>query len=147
MLPRYYESAHEKILKTSRTKKFHSAIKRFRFSKITIYDKDFKLLYLAGIDEVNSREDYVRYTQNYFKFFNEYNFLHLDNTNVLNSIDGERYDLYRSTNISSTIEVLTKNKNCENLLICYDLYKPARTFKKDKITFALLVARKLSEIL
>lgn len=122
-------------------------ISYLQISKITIYDKDFKLLYLAGIDEVNSREDYVRYTQNYFKFFNEYNFLHLDNTNVLNSIDGERYDLYRSTNISSTIEVLTKNKNCENLLICYDLYKPARTFKKDKITFALLVARKLSEIL
>lgn len=122
-------------------------ISYLQISKISVYDKDFKLLYLAGIDEVNSREDYVRRTPNYFKLFNEYSFLHLDNTNVLNSIDGERYDLYRSTNISSTIEVLVKNKKCENILICYDLYKPARTFKKDKITFALLVARKLSEIL
>jgi len=122
-------------------------ISYLQISKITIYDKDFNLLYLAGVDEVNSREDYVKRTKNYFKLFNEYSFLHLDNTNVLNSIDGERYDLYRFTNISSTIEVLVKNKNCENILICYDLYRPARTFKKDKITFALLVARKLSEIL
>lgn len=122
-------------------------ISYLQISKITIYDKDFKLLYLAGVDEVNSREDYVKRTSNYFKLFNEYSFLHLDNTNVLNSIDGDRYDLYRFTNISSTIEVLVKDKNCGNLLICYDLYKPARTFKKDKITFALLIARKLSEIL
>ncbi len=122
-------------------------ISYLQISKITIYDKDFKLLYLAGVDEVNSREDYVKRTSNYFKLFNEYSFLHLDNTNVLNSIDGDRYDLYRFTNISSTIEVLVKDKNCRNLLICYDLYKPARTFKKDKITFALLIARKLSEIL
>ena len=122
-------------------------ISHLQISKITIYDKDFKLLYLAGVDEVNSREDYVKRTSNYFKLFNEYSFLHLDNTNVLNSIDGDRYDLYRFTNISSTIEVLVKDKNCGNLLICYDLYKPARTFKKDKITFALLIARKLSEIL
>lgn len=143
----------DKIAKIDKNKKdsvydvLNLMISYLQISKLTIYDKDFNLMYLAGIDEVNSREDFVRRTENYFKFFNEYSFLHLDNTNILNSIDGERYDLYRSTNISSTIEVLVKNKNCENILICYDLYKPARTFKKDKITFALLVARKLSEIL
>ena len=143
----------DKIAKIDNNKKdsvydvLNLMISYLQISKLTIYDKDFNLMYLAGIDEVNSREDFVRRTENYFKFFNEYSFLHLDNTNILNSIDGERYDLYRSTNISSTIEVLVKNKNCENILICYDLYKPARTFKKDKITFALLVARKLSEIL
>lgn len=118
-----------------------------QISKVTIYDKDFNLLYLAGIDEVDSRGEYLKTAKDYFKLFNEFGFLHLDNTNVLNSINGERYAFYRATNISSTIEIRLKNKNDEDILICYDLYKPARTFKRDKITFALLVARKLSEIL
>lgn len=119
-----------------------------QISKITIYDKDFNVLYLAGIDEINSRATFIKKCKNYFRIFNQYGFLFLDNTNILNSIDGERYELYRHMEISSTVEILNKDKNGENhLLICYDLYRPARTFKKDKLTFALLVARKLSEIL
>ena len=118
-----------------------------QISKISIYDKDFNLKYLAGIDEIDSRGLYLKNTDTYFKIFNEYGFLHLDNTNVLNSIDGKRYELYNSKNISSTIEIKVTNTHNEEFLICYDLYKPARTFRKDKITFALLIARKLSEIL
>ena len=119
-----------------------------QISKITVYDKDLKLAYIVGVDEIDSRNKHIIEDKNYFQYFNEYGFLHLDNTNVLNSIDGQRYDLYRSCDIASTIEILFKNEQGENkLFICYDLYKPARSFKKDKITFALLVARKLSEIL
>ena len=119
-----------------------------QISKITVYDKDLKLLYVVGEDEVDVRSNFMSNDKNYFKLLNKYNFLHLDNTNVLNSIDGERYELYRKADISSTIEFLVKDESGANqLFVCYDLYKPARTFKKDKITFALLMAKKLSQIL
>ena len=43
---------------------------------------------------------------------------------------------------------VTKDKNGElNFLFCFDLYKPGRSFVRDEVSFALMVARKLSEIL
>ena len=117
-------------------------------SKVTVYDKNLTARYIVGKDETESRGEQLKNTKAYFHLFNEYGFLHLDNTNVLSSIDGERYNLYRTADIASTLEVRCTDKNgAPTLLICYDLNKPARSFKKDKITFALLVARKLSEIL
>ena len=119
-----------------------------RVSKITIYDKDFNLLYIVGSDTNDVRSDFIKSKSNYFNIFNEYGFLHLNNTNVLGSTDSERYDMYRKGNIATILEVLSKDENGNpHLLICYDLYKPGRSFMRDEVTFALLVARKLSEIL
>ncbi|WP_296327521.1 GGDEF domain-containing protein [uncultured Treponema sp.] len=119
-----------------------------QLSKITIYDKNFDLLYMVGLDSKEIRSEFIKSHRNYFQLFNEYGFLHQNNTNVLGSIDGSRYDMYRSANIASILEVATKDKNGElNFLFCFDLYKPGRSFVRDEVSFALMVARKLSEIL
>ena len=119
-----------------------------QLSKITVYDKNFDLLYMVGLDSKEIRSEFIKSHRNYFQLFNEYGFLHQNNTNVLGSIDGSRYDMYRSANIASILEVATKDKNGElNFLFCFDLYKPGRSFMRDEVAFALMVARKLSEIL
>ena len=118
-------------------------------SKITVYDKNFDMLYMTGTDTKEARTQYINTHKNhYFTIFNEYDFLHLNNTNVLGSIDSERYEMYRSANIASILEILYKDENGNpRLLICFDLYKPGRSFLRDEVSFALVVARKLSEIL
>lgn len=118
-----------------------------QISKVTVYGKNYDMLYTAGADSLDLRGNFLKQRKNYFKFFNKYGFLHLDNTNVLNSIDGEHYNFYREKNIASTLEIIVRNKSNEPFLICYDLYRPARTFRKDKIIFAILIARKISEIM
>lgn|GEM_PF-1118076 len=119
-----------------------------QLSKITVYDKNFDLLYMVGLDSKEIRSEFIKSHRNYFQLFNEYGFLHQNNTNVLGSIDGSRYDMYRSANIASILEVATKDKNGElKFLFCFDLYKPGRSFVRDEVSFALMVARKLSEIL
>ena len=80
------------------------------------------------------------FSQDYFRYFNESDFLHLDNTGVLDALDKKKYLMYMEEAISSTIEMKT-----ENALVCYDIYKPARTFPKEKIIFALLTAKLISE--
>jgi hypothetical protein len=103
---------------------------------------------MVGLDSKEIRSEFIKSHRNYFQLFNEYGFLHQNNTNVLGSIDGSRYDMYRSANIASILEVATKDKNGElNFLFCFDLYKPGRSFMRDEVSFALMVARKLSEIL
>lgn len=119
-----------------------------QISKITIYDKHFDVSYIVGVDSNDLRGDYIKTHKNYFQIFNKYGFFHQNNTNVLGSIDGDRYDMYRNANIASILEILSKDKKGNpRLLICYDLYKPGRSFVRDEVSFALLVARKLSEIL
>lgn len=119
-----------------------------QISKITIYDKHFDVTYIVGADSIDVRGKYIKSNKHYFQIFNKYGFFHQNNTNVLGSIDGDRYDMYRNANISSILEVLAKDKKGNpRLLICYDLYKPGRSFVRDEVSFALLVARKLSEIL
>ena len=119
-----------------------------QISKITIYDKHFDVSYIVGVDSNDLRGDYIKTHKNYFQIFNKYGFFHQNNTNVLGSIDGDRYDMYRNANIASILEILSKDKKGNpRLLICFDLYKPGRSFVRDEVSFALLVARKLSEIL
>ena len=117
-------------------------------SKITVYDKNLKLKYSVGEDKIDFRKKSLANPEKYFQFFNDYGFLHLDNTNVYSSINGDRYEMYKTSEISSTIEYILKDqKKDTKLFICYDVYKHARTFQKDKILFAILVAKKLAEIL
>lgn len=119
-----------------------------QISKITIYDENFDVTYIVGADSIDVRGKYIKSNKHYFQIFNKYGFFHQNNTNVLGSIDGDRYDMYRNANIASILEVLAKDKKSNpRLLICFDLYKPGRSFVRDEVSFALLVARKLSEIL
>ena len=116
-----------------------------KVSKISVYDANLKPLYIVGTDSENFREDFLK-NSNYFSIFNEFGYLHMDNTNILDSVDQKRYKLYNGNNICSTIEVLRKNpKGKITALICFDIYKPAQTFPKEKITFALLVAKLLEQ--
>lgn len=109
-------------------------------TKISVYDKDLKPLFIIGKDDIDARRDY--FDDKYFKFFNECGFLHLDNTNVLDTLDKHRFELYLKNNIASTLEIKVKDKY-ENFkaLICFDIYKPARTFAKEKIVFAIMIAK------
>ena len=119
----------------------------FRINKITVYDENFELAYIVAKDEndtVDVRTGHLN--SNYFSYFNEFGFLHFDNVNVLNSIDGNRYGIYRSQGIASTIETICKDENGEiKAFFCYDLYKPARAFKNETITQALIWAKMIAK--
>lgn len=117
-----------------------------QISKITVYDKNLDLAYVVGVDGFDVRMPF--FDDDYFSFYNEYDFLHLDNTNILDSIDAQRFNMYISRNISSTIEVLCKDESgARKALVCYDLYKPARTFSPEKVIFAIMLAKKIAQYL
>ena len=117
-----------------------------RISKISVYNENFELAYIVAKDKkdtVDARTGHLN--SNYFTFFNEFGFLHFDNVNVLNSIDGNRYEIYRSNGIASTIEVICKDESGKiTAFICFDLYKPARAFKNETITQALIWAKMIA---
>lgn len=118
-----------------------------QISKITVYDKDFNVLYIVGVDAKDIRKEQLK-NKNYFLVFNKYDFLHLNNTNILSYINGDQHNMYQDARIGSTLELLTRNDDgSPSFLICFDLYKPGRSFTRDEVTFALIVARKLSAIL
>ena len=118
----------------------------FKISKISIYDKNLAPVLIAGADDKDMRAKALASPEEYFSFFNGYDFLHLDNTNVLDSLNHERYFMYKDHDISSTVEVLCKKDDEIKLLICYDVYKPAKAFSKEKLTLAILVAKRLAEL-
>ncbi len=124
----------EKVLK--------EIIDYLKISKITVYDENFEAAYIVSKNKDDNKE--VRSSQlnsNYFSYFNEFGFLHFDNTNVLGSIDGKLYNLYNENNIASTIEVLSRGKDGKiKSFICYDLYRPARAFKNETVTLAIVLA-------
>ena len=82
---------------------------------------------------IYSDKSYMKYFQN--------GFLHLDNTNVLDTLDKTLYEMYLCANVASTLEIYK-----DDVLICYDILKPARTFKKEKIVFATMAAKMLQEL-
>ena len=146
---------HDSIyaIKKNDTESLRTVLKKIigfiNISKITVYDEHFNIVCVAATNEndtVDARSG--QFTDAYFSYFNEFGFLHFDNTNVLNSIDASRYEIYRSKDIASTIEVLCKDDSgAVKAIVCYDVYKPARTFKKETITQAIvwanLITRKL----
>ncbi len=120
-------------------------VKYMKISKISVYDAKLKPLFIVGSDSENYRENFLK-NSDYFSIYNKFGYLHLDNTNVLDSVNQKRYTLYADKNISSTIEVLCKNsKGKISALVCFDIYKPAQTFQKEKITFALLAAKLINQ--
>ena len=134
-------------IKKGDEKSVRAALKKIisylHINKITVYNQDFELAYLVAKDKndtVDARTEYLN--SNYFSYFNEFGFLRFDNTNVLNSVDGNRYGIYRSKGIASTIEVICKDEGGKiKSFFCFDLYKPARAFKNETITFALVLAK------
>lgn len=118
-------------------------------TQITLYkaDKDGNLLpaYESG-GKSDFRQPYFK--KDYFRHFNSYNFLHLDNTTNLDTIDKEFQAMYSTNQVASVIEYARKDENGETkALLCYDIYKPARTFAKDKLVFAILMAKILTKII
>lgn len=118
-------------------------------SQITLYktdeDGNFELALNTG-KKHDFRTTYLNtFKDEYFYHFNSYNFLHLDNTTNLDTVDKRLHSMYAENNVSSIIEYVAKDEN-ENItaLICYDIYKPARTFAKEKVVFAILVAKFLT---
>lgn len=118
-------------------------------SQISLYktdvDGNFELAIHTG-KRHEFRTTYLNtFKDEYFYHFNSYNFLHLDNTTNLDTVDKRLHSMYAGNNVSSIIEYAAKDEN-ENItaLICYDIYKPARTFAKEKVVFAILVAKFLT---
>lgn len=149
----YYDAANMEleilyILKNKKGKFIQNAIdklvKCLQVSKISLYDSSLRPIYISGKDSNDYRAEFLK-DNNYFSIFNKFDYLHMDNTNVLLSLDEKRYALYVNNRIASTIEVLCKDENGKRkALICYDIYRPAQTFSKDKITFALMAAKLIS---
>lgn len=149
----YHDAAEAElsILRTLRNKKgdfIKDALEQLagyiQVSKISVYDSNLKPLYIVGKDSNEYRSDFLK-DKNYFLIFNKFGYLHMDNTNVLISIDEKRCSLYMNNDIASTIEVLCKDENGKiKSLVCFDIYRPAQTFQKDKITFALTLSKLIS---
>lgn len=147
----YNEDAEKeyKILKAIRDRKSEDDIKPIlkmlidylAISKITIYNSELKYACSAGKDKEDFRKDAL-HKSDYFEFFNKFGYLHLDNTNVLASVEQRKYSIYRDNNIATTLEVLCfdENKNRKGL-VCYDVYRPATTFPKEKIVFMLVITK------
>lgn len=111
--------------------------------KITIYDNNLNLIKIIGNDDKEPRSKYVK-NIDYFKYFNEDGYFRMDNTNILDTLDKEKLDMYMLDNISSTLEIWKKDKDGNILgLICFDKYKPAKTFNDDQVKFALFISELL----
>ncbi|MCR4823514.1 MAG: GGDEF domain-containing protein [Treponema sp.] len=111
--------------------------------KITIYKYEegkYVQFYTSGYEDIKFRDD--KLNENYFKYFNSYGFLHIDNLNVFDTIDREKFNMYRSDKVTSTLEVCCKNKDgSPKILMCYDVFRPAQTFPPLKIEFGIMAAR------
>ena len=113
-------------------------------TKISVYGADLKPLFIVGKDDTDARSG--SFDDEYFKFFNECGFLHLDNTNVLDTMDKHRFELYQKNGIASALEIKANGADGRfKLLVCYDIYKPARTFAKEKIVFAIVLASLIAQ--
>lgn len=111
--------------------------------KITIYDANLNLVRMIGNGEKEPRASYVK-KADYFKYFNEYGYLQMDNTNILDTLDKEKLDMYMLDNISTSLEIVKKDRDGNILgLICFDKYKPAKTFADEQVKFTLFISELL----
>lgn len=108
--------------------------------KITIYDEYLNLSAIIGDKSKEPRRNFIK-RDDYFKYYNNYGYFLMDNTNVLDTLDKEKFDMYLSDNIATSLEVIKKDRYGNIIgVICYDKYKPAKTFQEDKIKFALFIS-------
>ena len=119
--------------------------------KICVYQwnnksKIFETSYIIGKDDVDIRLKHLNdRNEDYLKYLNAYDFLHLDNVNNLDTMDKDRFHMYLEDNVASTLEILCKSDDGKaKVLICLDIYKPSRTFQAQKIVFAIMAAKLIS---
>ncbi len=135
---------------TQKLKEILDALRLYmEVTQVTLYkaDKDKKLraLYISG-DKKDFREEF--FCEDYFKYYNSYNFLHLDNTTNLDTIDKNIHRMYTENQVASVLEFVYKDNDGVPLAqISFDIYKPARTFEKSKVVFALTMAKVLTNII
>lgn len=111
--------------------------------KITIYDNNLDLVKIFGDASNEPRKKFIK-KEDYFKFFNNYGYFLMDNANILDTLDKEKLDMYLSDNIATSLEVAKIDKQGNIIgLICFDKYKPAKTFLEDKVKFALFMSELL----
>ena len=115
--------------------------------KITIYkwkNGKYSQILTSGYEDVKFRDD--KLDDSYFKYYNSYGFFHIDNLNIFDTIDKEKYNMYLTDKVTSTLEVKCDNDDgSPNLLVCYDVFKPAQTFPPLKIEFGIMVARMIAK--
>lgn len=135
---------------TQKLKEILDAIRLYmEVTQVTLYkadkDKKLRVLYISG-DKKDFREDF--FCEDYFKYYNSYNFLHLDNTTNLDTIDKNIHKMYTENQVASVLEFVYKDNDGVPLAqISFDIYKPARTFEKSKVVFALTMAKVLTNII
>ncbi|MCR5350074.1 MAG: GGDEF domain-containing protein [Acholeplasmatales bacterium] len=113
-------------------------------SQITVYDSLLTPINKIG-GTANIREELLK-KNDYFKFLNKYDYFLVDNTNILDSIDKVRFNMYAMNNIGSTIEIVGRDNEGEiNGMITYDIIKPAKTFDRSKLAFILAITRRIIE--
>lgn len=117
-----------------------------RISLYTCTDGVFSLTKCFGKhDRTDTRGRYLA-DSDYFSFFNAYDFLHLDNIATFNTLSKDKFAMYHDSGIASTLEVLCKDEcGKAKALVCFDVFKPARTFASAKIVFALIASRLLTD--
>ncbi len=114
-------------------------------TQITVFNSSLEPEYVSGLNP-DFRQPY--FGEDYFKYFNSYNFLHLDNTINFDVVDKEKHTMYRDAQVASTIEYVDRDEQGNLLgLVCFDVYKPARTFAKEKVVFTLMIAKLLTKLL
>ncbi len=117
-----------------------------QLSLYKLNDKDKLLPFLVSGDKKDFRRDY--FNEDYFRYYNSYNFLHLDNTTNLNTVDREIYHMYVDNDVASVLEYVNRNEDGKAVAqMSFDIYKPARTFTKEKVVFALTMTKVLTNIL
>lgn len=107
--------------------------------KITIYDSNYNMVKVYGDNSIEPRRDFIK-KDNYFKYFNSFGYFLMDNTAILDTLDKEKYDMYLKDDIFAALEVLRRDNKGNVLgLICFDKFKPAKTFNEDKVKFVLFI--------
>lgn len=127
---------------------FEMLLEYMQVHRITLFkkneEKKWERVFISGNDVISEpRLKYLK--RGYFKYFNSYDFLHMDNINAFDTLDKTRFHMYLSDTIASTLEILIRDsEGMEKALICFDVFKPARTFRKSKVVFALMISKLLA---
>ena len=122
----------------------NNVMKFLNVDRVSVYKYSKRLYSLGKNIELDERIDHI-FKDEYNYHLNEYGYMIADNTNYLDALDRKRYDIYLAEQIGSTLEVSYKDEKNELGYICYDVFKPAKTFDRRHITFIIFLSRILLE--
>ena len=134
-----------KLIDENKIEEVLENIRKFlNVDKVSVY-KYNKRMYSIGLNtDIDERIEFI-FKDEYKSHLNEYDYMIADNTNYLDALDRKRYDIYLKEKIGSTLEVAHKENNKIIGYVCYDVFKPARTFDRRHITFIVFLSRILLE--